>query len=114
MGAAQGPLSLHRLADSYQPNLQQNCHPDRSVAKWRDLLFPKRSSDAEEVIALPFVIPTRISCHAALDEAACALFRKEGRMKCDNATRFHRKSGGPKWRDLRFSRPFLEMFFHRA
>jgi hypothetical protein len=23
---------------------------------------------------------TRISCHAALDKTACALFRKEGRM----------------------------------
>jgi hypothetical protein len=21
------------------PGQQQNCHPDRSVAKWRDLLF---------------------------------------------------------------------------
>jgi hypothetical protein len=37
---------------------------------------------------------TRISCHAALDKAACAPFRKEGRMKCDDATKFHRKSGG--------------------
>ena len=36
---------------------------------------------------------TRISCLAALDEAACAPFRKEGRMKSDNATNVHRKSG---------------------
>jgi hypothetical protein len=42
----------------------------------------------------------RISCHAALDKTACAPFRKEGRMKCDNATKFHRKSGVAKWRDL--------------
>jgi hypothetical protein len=36
---------------------------------------------------------TRISCHAALDKAACAPFRKEGRMKCTNATKVNRKSG---------------------
>jgi hypothetical protein len=36
---------------------------------------------------------TRISCHAALDKTTCAPFRKEGRMKCTNATKFHRKSG---------------------
>ena len=26
-------------------NLKMNCHPDRSVAKWRDLLFPRRATD---------------------------------------------------------------------
>jgi hypothetical protein len=36
---------------------------------------------------------TRISCHAALDRAACAPFRKEGRMKCINANKSHRESG---------------------
>ena len=36
---------------------------------------------------------TRISCHAAPDKAARAPFRGERRMKCDNATKFHRKSG---------------------
>jgi hypothetical protein len=37
---------------------------------------------------------TRISCHAALDRAACAALRKESRMKFVNATKLHRKSGG--------------------
>jgi len=36
---------------------------------------------------------TRFSCHAALDEAACAPFSKERLMKFANATKFHRKSG---------------------
>ena len=36
---------------------------------------------------------TRISCHAALDMAACAAFRKESRMKFANATKFDRRSG---------------------
>jgi hypothetical protein len=36
---------------------------------------------------------TRISCHAVLDKATCAPFRKEGRMKCSNATKVKRKSG---------------------
>jgi hypothetical protein len=54
---------------------------------------------------------TRISCHAALDKTTCAPFRKEGRMKCTNATKFHRKSGVAQWRDLQFCGPLLEMFF---
>ncbi len=37
---------------------------------------------------------TRISCHAALDEAARAPFSKERRMKFTKATKFHRKSRG--------------------
>jgi hypothetical protein len=37
---------------------------------------------------------TRTSCHAALDMAACAAFRKESRMKFANATNLDRKSGG--------------------
>jgi hypothetical protein len=32
-------------------------------------------------------------------------------MKMINATDLDRKSGGAQWRDLRFSVPFLEMFF---
>jgi hypothetical protein len=36
---------------------------------------------------------------------------RERRMKCNNATKFHRKSGGAQWRDLQFRRPLLEMFF---
>jgi hypothetical protein len=36
---------------------------------------------------------TRISCHAVLDMAACAAFRKESRMKFANATKLDRKSG---------------------
>ena len=36
---------------------------------------------------------TRISCHAALDEAARAPFSKERRMRFAKATKFHRKSG---------------------
>ena len=31
-------------------------------------------------------------------------------MKCTNATKFNRKSGGAKWRDLQFYEPVLEMF----
>jgi hypothetical protein len=31
-------------------------------------------------------------------------------MKCTNAIKFHRKSGGAKSRDLQFNGPVLEMF----
>jgi len=48
---------------------------------------------------------TRISCHAALDIAACAAFVKESRMRIANATKLNRKSGVAQWRDLRFSLP---------
>ena len=57
---------------------------------------------------------TRISCHAVLDKATYAPFRKEGRMERNNATKLHRKSGVAKWRDLQFSGLALEMFFDRA
>jgi hypothetical protein len=30
-------------------------------------------------------------------------------MKCTSATKFHRKSGVAKWRDLQFSGPSVEM-----
>ena len=57
---------------------------------------------------------TRISCRAALDKAAYAPFRKEGRMNCTNAIKFHRKSGVAQWRDLQFYGPFVEMFSLRV
>jgi hypothetical protein len=64
--------SAVRPSDS--PNLPyQTSTPNRSVIR------PER---------------TWISCHAALDKSTCAPFRKEGRMKCINATKFHRKCGG--------------------
>jgi len=68
---------------------------------WMEAQLPPLSSRPEH---------TRIYCHAAPDKAARAPFRKEGRMKCDNATKFHRKSGVAKWRE-RFRGPLLEMFF---
>jgi hypothetical protein len=73
-----------RAHDSSDPDDKQDCHLDR----------------------------TRISCHAALDMAACAAFVKESSMKSANATKFHRKSGGAQrsgeiWGLFRFSRiPF--------
>ena len=53
------------LLETLNTILKQNCHLDR----------------------------TRISCHAALETTTCAAFSKESRMKCANATKFHRKSG---------------------
>jgi hypothetical protein len=55
---------------------EQKCHPDRSVAKGRDLLSSSASSNLNGGATLPFVIPTRISCHASLDKAVCAPFCK--------------------------------------
>jgi hypothetical protein len=99
-------------------NPQQKGHPDRSEAQWRDLLF--HSATSQSPLGAP-LFPlssrperTRISCHAALDKAAYAPFRKEGRTKCTNATKFHRKSGVAQWRDLQFSGRVLEMFFGQS
>ena len=85
-----------------------------SRPKWRDLLFPSSTSQSS-LGAPPSRLSsrpegTRISCHAPRDKTTCASFGKEGRMKCTNATKFHRKSGVAQWRDLRFRGPFLGMF----
>ena len=55
----------------------------------------RRGSEARRAGSQTSAQPgTRISCHAALDEAARAPFNKERRMKFAKATKFHRKSGG--------------------
>jgi hypothetical protein len=64
--AAEGSAVPRTFPGNAESHPPQNCHLDR----------------------------TRISCHAALDMAACAAFVKESRMKCANAIKFHRKSGG--------------------
>ena len=38
------------------PNM--NCHPDRSVAKWRDLRFSIPATNPDGTTTLPFVIPS--------------------------------------------------------
>jgi hypothetical protein len=78
--------------------------------QWKALSI--QQPNLHEGVTLPFVIPTRISCHTALDKATCAPFCKEERMNCDYTTKYHRKSGGAKPRDLRFYGPVLEMFFN--
>ena len=45
---------------------------------------------------------TRISYRAAPNRSTCAAFRRESRMKLTEPNEFNRKSGGAKWRDLRF------------
>jgi hypothetical protein len=63
----------------------------RLTAFWGHFLAIELSSR----LSRPAVEPerTRISCHAALDMAASAAFRKESRMNFANATKFDRKSG---------------------
>jgi hypothetical protein len=55
-----------------------------------------------------------ISYFALLATTTCAALRKESRMQIIKATGLDRKSGGAQWRDLRFSGPFLGMFFDRG
>ena len=74
----------------------------------KSLLFSHQTRRAlEELSSRPK--RTRISCHAALDKTACAPFLEERRMRCDNATKLHRKSRGAQWRDLLFFHPLANV-----
>jgi hypothetical protein len=53
----------------------------------------KFKKEVFRALVSPTEDPTRMSCHAAPDTAACAAFVTESRMKFANATKFHRKSG---------------------
>jgi hypothetical protein len=79
-------------------SFERNCHPDRSEAKWRDLLFllcPSNLTVPNKSHHPPLVIPkrTRISYFVALPTATYADLPKESRMKSTEATVFDRKSG---------------------
>jgi hypothetical protein len=39
------PVGMTILLEEPLPVIQMNCHPDRSVAKWRDLLFLLNGTD---------------------------------------------------------------------
>jgi hypothetical protein len=60
--AAEGSAVFSTRNQSKRPStltLKINCHPDRSEAKWRDLLFrASPSSTPEGSATFPFVIPT--------------------------------------------------------
>jgi hypothetical protein len=58
------------------------------------LLFVIPSEAEGSAVPQTFTGNTKFYPHAALDIAACAAFVKESSMKCANATKFHRKSGG--------------------
>ena len=125
---------------------KQKCHPDRSAAKWRDLLFIIHTIGSDESAPLPFVIPTGAKrsggiCSAPLVPPESPYQTSKPKQKCHpERTRFptsllslattlwfslkrttcsrpkpQLSTGNPgKPRDLRFSGPILEMFFHRA
>jgi hypothetical protein len=84
----------------------------------RDLLFIIRSIESKWKRYPPLCHPDRsvpgfpATLHWTRPRVRLSV--KERRMKSINATKFHRKSGGGKSRDLQFRRPLLEMFFDRA
>jgi hypothetical protein len=85
-------------------------------------LRPAQGDENVSVQLLPFMEPTpfplssRPGFPATLHwtRSRVRLSLKERRMRSVNATKFHRKSGGAKPRDLQFRGPFLEMFFDRT
>ena len=61
------------------------CHPDRSVAKWRDLRFPQPASDADGSNYPTLCHPerTRISYYAApKDDLVCGFHRGKPHELC--------------------------------
>jgi len=77
---------LHRKSGGAQPRdlrfsepflgmfFDRACHGSLADPQGDKKLLPF-SNRSPWSVALPFVIPIRISCHAALDTAACAPFR---------------------------------------
>src|ERR1700722_1192594 len=76
------------LGSSY-PYQQTNCHPDRSAAKWRDLLFSQPASDPNGTQACPlssrepvtfsvlsrFLYPTRCFSNRHPERSASQIYR---------------------------------------
>jgi hypothetical protein len=90
-----GKKHREALKASFTPRITEKAEgrtADPSVSLGTTSLFGNaKYSFQDELSSRPE--RTRISCHAAMDKAACAPFRKEGRMKCTNATKVNRKSG---------------------
>jgi hypothetical protein len=76
LGVGNHPKQMFRYK---HPNPKQMCHPDRSEPGFPATLRWKAPR-------------VRLSV-------------RERRMKCINATKFHRKPGGAQWRDLLFCHP---------
>jgi hypothetical protein len=55
------------------------CHPDRSVAKWRDLLFTIHGIESEWERHPPFVIPTEAEGSAVQGISLGDVFRPTNR-----------------------------------
>ncbi len=58
------------------PNM--NWHPDRSVAKWRDLLFSIQAMNPDGSTTPPFVIPSEAEGSAVLQARPGNVFRGSG------------------------------------
>jgi hypothetical protein len=120
--------SLRRVLSVEGPPSPLSSRPERSWASGptqgdeKQLLFSNYFPWKAPSLPLSSRLPrravgperTRISCFALLATSTCAALRGESRMQILNATGLHRKSGGAQWRDLRFSGPFVGMFFDRA
>jgi hypothetical protein len=123
-----------------------NCHPDRSEAKWRDLLFPSiHSPPAQWKRRPPLCHPDRsggicsstdlswkcFSTRRSPGPALFSLFQTELSSRPERSEvegplvhpPQHRSSmeapssplsSRPKWRDLQFNGPLVEMFFDRS
>src|ERR1700723_2305760 len=93
----------------YQPpNPQQKCHPDRSAAQWRDLLFIIRGNESEWTRRRPLCHPDR-----SVAQWRDPLFITRGNESEWKRRRplCHPDRSVAQWRDLQLSGFILEMFF---
>ena len=84
---------MHRGNTIWRP--KQKCHPDRSEAQWRDLLFPRPVTTLNGIVAVPFVIPSVPGFPASqLSPAPLMWFSlKRNHMQLTEAATPDRKSG---------------------
>src|SRR6204780_1359199 len=82
------------------------CHPDKSVAEWKDPRSTHPLADPDwkrhPLLCHPDRSVPGFPATLHRTRPRMRLSVRERRMKCTNATKLHRKSGGGEWRDLLF------------
>jgi hypothetical protein len=112
-----GVRSRTEVPMSEQEKSWARCHEECSVRLYGTVSVMENASVRQPLSIDRMLSPlsSRLGFPATLHwtRSRVRLSLKERRMKSVNATRFHRKSGRAKPRDLRFRRPFVEMFFRQ-
>jgi hypothetical protein len=81
------------------PHQNMNCHPDRSEAKWRDLLFSPPETNLEGK-------PRSSLCHPERSRGICSSLHRPPMLRESTNLTFVIPTGAAKWRDLRLKPNF--------